>query len=753
MKLTTVKIFLLLYFSLCLAHPLESQELKREVIAPYSRNKIQDPWFTYAFQYATTPLEHLGLVVKFKDINELSDFKETKNVNAILLFQMPQMEFEEAQILLTFLIESLKKNIKVILIGTPPWDNLRYARNIELQIEDFWSLFGLKMESDWIVYTYNIKLQMNGFEFFDFEREFGPILEPFPIVKSTSQDTIEILSAYTKQDNKKVSCLASYSPRGAYVSQGYALFENTYGGKDYKKWYLNPFTFFSKALDLSLFPKPDTTTLCGKRIFYSQIDGDGWNNKSEIDLPDRTKPSSSEVIYEEILKKNPYLPVSVAVIGADVDFEWVGTEESQKIARKIYELDWIQPATHTYSHPFDWNFFKNYTPQKEEPFLSFYPFGTWKKRSSMTSFWNLLGFPSKNAEEESNAPFEYPIIEEGYTVPRAYANMPFDLNQEIQGSIEKIETLLPPGKKVELLHWSGNCRPFFKALYLVKQANIPQINGGGTRFDGEFPSYSDVKPLARIVNGLIQPFSSMANENEYTDFWKTKFFAFNQLQVTWNTTGIPIRLRPIDLYYHMYSGEKLASLSALKENISALSKKEIIPVETSFFARLIKSFYQAAILRLSDNEFKIDNRGFLNTLRWDKSLLKCVDFDASKGVIGQRHLHGSLYVFLDPSIKDPSIQLKEHLQIGNLPMASKPYLVSSTYALSNFRADENNHVKFYLSGYGPLRMVWKVPQEGIYSINFKGIKENIESQKGLLELNIDTVYENKERFSFSLLKN
>jgi hypothetical protein len=51
-----------------------------------------------------------------------------------------------------------------------------------------------------------------------------------------------------------------------------------------------------------------------------------------------------------------------------------------------------------------------------------------------------------------------------YFVPRSFGKHPFDLHAEINGSIDYLNALLPAGKRVMLLQWSGDTHPFAAAL-------------------------------------------------------------------------------------------------------------------------------------------------------------------------------------------------------------------------------------------------------------------------------------------------
>ena len=56
----------------------------------------------------------------------------------------------------------------------------------------------------------------------------------------------------------------------------------------------------------------DTTTLVGRRIYYSNIDGDGWRNQSQIRTYMQRRAMSAEVVLKEAVEAFPDLPVTVA---------------------------------------------------------------------------------------------------------------------------------------------------------------------------------------------------------------------------------------------------------------------------------------------------------------------------------------------------------------------------------------------------------------------------------------------------------
>ena len=241
------------------------------------------------------------------------------------------------------------------------------------------------------------------------------------------------------------------------------------------------------------------------------------------------------------------------------------------------------------------------------------------------------------------------------------------------------------------------------------------LNGGDTRFDRERPSYTSVASIGRKLPGGIQIYASNANENVYTELWTDRFFGHAFLPQTWRNTETPIRVKPKNLYYHMYSGEKMASLRALLNNLKEAEAEPIAPISTSAFAALALGFYSTEIADLGEGRWQIANRGRLATIRFDRAIDRKVDFGRSSGVLGQQHFQGSLYVALDPADPRPVIALVANDRPDVPPPASRPYLIDSRWPIEGLTV-EGQSFAFQAQGFGPGEMTWKVGEPGRYQV-------------------------------------
>lgn len=746
--------------SLILARPLlssfeEGQEMPRKVLLLYTERPSSGFWYSRAHQLGAMPLEHLGLSVEYQEIStKLPSIKEDPDYLGVVVFDAVAKNQEEAFQLIDYLAEVIDQGKKVVIIDEAPWGSIMGSLSGLSKANELYRKMGLSVSEGWSADSYTLRILGEDKSITGFERAYGRVLPSLMLMRvSGAKSHLDI--GDIAFDEELITAVAT-SKTGGYIAPGFGFTAEYIGDREYRKWIVNPFAFFSLALDIESLPKPDVTTIAGRRIFYSHIDGDGWNNISEIDPDSKHSPFSSEIIMNRVIKENRDLPVTVAPIAADIDREWGAQAKSIEIAKELLAYEHIEAGTHTYTHPFFWEFFEDYSIDKEKPYLSRYRDETYQVQtfaSKVTGWLNNRHQTTNDLNPEENESYEQVLKKTG-SIPRAYARAPFDLRHEIISSSEKIDELLPKGKKVALVQWSGDCRVFKNALQMAEEAGLPSINGGDSRFDAIYPSYAWVRPLSSYEGGTRQHYASMSNENTYTDRWSGKFYGFNRLPETLENTESPLRLRPINLYYHMYTGQKMSSLNALLQNIEYIKGKKIIPINTSYYSKLVKGFYMTKFQKLDKDRYKVLNRGDIATIRWDKASDKGVDFENSQGVIGERHKAGSLYVYLDEKSKEPIIALKQISRFDKEPDEDTPYIIESRYRAFDVQPLEEGW-KFSALGFGPLEMTWKVPEEGVYRVvafTKKGEKmlEAIASKEREIVFSLDP--ESVESFQVNITK-
>ncbi|WP_457642048.1 endo alpha-1,4 polygalactosaminidase [Persephonella sp.] len=433
---------------------------------------------------------------------------------------------------------------------------------------------------------------------------------PFDIVKIVSKDNIfgfeadpSVEYSYKLLHPEKGKALlviensehqrfvpAAVTKWGGYITNGVALRTEM---EDV--WSVNPFEFFKITLRLPEIPAPDTTTENGRRILFVHIDGDGFIERTEWnrDL------FASEVIRDQIIKVFK-LPHTVSVIEGEIAPWGLYPDISSKlenIARSIFRLENVEPASHSYSHPFKWGYLYR------------------------------------------------GIMKENYSLP--IKNYRFNLEREIEGSVRYIQDrLLPEDKKVKIFQWTGDCMPPPEGVKLTYDLGLLNINGGDTIITNKNPWLSYVSPMGIDKNGYFQVYAAVQNENIYTDNWKGPFYGYQNVIQTFKLTEKPRRLKPINIYYHFYSGSKIASLKALKKVYSWALSQEVTPLYTSQWIEKVLDFRKIAV-GFDGKGWLIAGDGKLKTVRFDRKVYPSVK--KSSGVVGYKAENNRTYIHLDGS--------------------------------------------------------------------------------------------------------
>lgn len=552
----------------------------------------------------------------------------------------------------------------------------------------FLSYLGIEMGDDWTDITFDTEIIHRDPEFYDYERRMGGHLPPYQLMQPRDRNTRSMLTVRNRQSGDEASVFL-ISPNAAYVQTGWAYYKDPVYFQT--QWYVNPFALFTRLLGGGVRPVPDATTLSGRRIYYSHIDGDGWRNVSLVPPYKKDQVYSARVVMEEAIKPYPDLPITVGPIAADLDPDWSGDEEAQQIARELFELPQVEVAHHTFSHPFEWGFFEDYTAEKEAPFVRLY---------------NNPSIDAWGADVVKGQTQQVVSLKDAYDQPRGFGSFPFDLEREFGPAADVVNQFAPPGKKVEIVLWSGDTSPTEGMIRASRQAGLLNLNGGDSRYDPEFPSVSYVPPIGFKAGSEQQIYASNSNENTYTDLWSGRYFGFRDLIHTLRNTENPRRLKPINVYYHMYSGERTNALNGLLANLDYVRSQRVTPVKASEFARIGEGFFATWFQVDGPLSWTVHDRGTLQTIRFDDADGLMPDMRASTGVLGFNRHQGSLYVALDAVVETPRIVLLE-----NGPSPRTPYLVEARWQISDLQIYPDQIV-FRANGFGDGDMVWAGVAEG-----------------------------------------
>ncbi|GAB5560360.1 MAG: bifunctional glycoside hydrolase 114/ polysaccharide deacetylase family protein [Synoicihabitans sp.] len=474
---------------------------------------------------------------------------------------------------------------------------------------------------------------------------------------------------------------------GGMAADPYLIFQRP----DFRElWQFDIFEYLKLALGRVEGPLPDATTRQGRRMFLSHIDGDGFVNKSQTSIGQY----SSEVVRDEILKKYP-LPITVSIIEAEVKVDMMGVDPAlrpkfEEIARDIFRLPNVELASHSYSHPFIW------IPNDRTAYL----------------------YDRKNLALR----VPYPEI---------------NLTREIKGSVDYInQELAPPGKKVEVFLWSGNCRPPPEALQIVLEQGLVAMNGGDTLISRRVPTVNAVAPRSIPWGDQLQVLAPAQNENVYTNDWEGPLFGtFINVIETFERTESPRRFKPVNIYYHFYSADFFSSLRALRMIHEWAMEQDLHAVKVSDYVLMAKDVRRTRLYSDGSGRWAVVNQGQTPSLRIPAELANRIDSATSQGVMGWVEHQGKTYLHPDGSPVTIVALAPEGDEPGRVPR-----LESSTGNLTfaermagrvSFRVEDLKEVKVVLAG---------LPSHQSIAVDRDGVSQTVETDvEGRLRLTLPKV--------------
>lgn len=421
-----------------------------------------------------------------------------------------------------------------------------------------------------------------------------------------------------------------------------------------QRWVIDPMRFLQQALRLPQIPVPDVTTENGHRLFFTHVDGDGFLSYDELSHTGERQQFCSAILKDQVFKRYP-VPMSMSVIEAEMtEMDKRARPELERIARGIFALPNVELASHTYSHPYFWSHVDPDTGIKLGP----EELGEW-----YTAGTSSLDIP-------------------GYG---------FDIDREISGSIDYINReLAPPGKQVKAIFWSGDAIPPRIGLQKAAAAGVLNINAGNTTITRSSNTWTQIGPYG-VAKGKTddeyQVYAAVMNENVYTNDWTGPFYGFRRAQETFELTDRPLRIKPINIYYHSYSASKPSSLKALHSLFEYSLGQDVLPIYTTEYIRRVLDWRHVVVARTGDG-WKVRSGQHLRQLRWPGQGVP--ELATASGVTGYLPGPGGLYVHMAGD--------EASFRIGSEHSRGVPRISQASGFVRNVQRDGNS-LQFDFGGY------------------------------------------------------
>jgi len=682
--------------------------VKRTVIVLYDGNTVPNARQSIAHKMAHAILNHLGLKVIYNDIHGNLPALTTMHDVRGILWWFNHLTLTQPEIFFSWAANALDTGIRLVLMGSPMFltdvDHRPLPASI---INPLFERLGLQYQPRYSELTYASQIIKKNSSMAEFEYPLSDLLPAFGHYQTINKDIQTYLVVRDEGISSEDSHLITTGPHGGFVDRDYILFSNKADQRF--RWRLNPFLFFSTAYATDALPKPDPSTLSNRRIFFAHIDGDGWRNRTKIHKYHKDNISAAEVITKELITAFPHYPLTVAPIAGDLDPSWYGSNLHRETAKKIFQLPYIEAGSHTYGHPNIWPSSGQTVDSENLSFTS-----RWvNELLARTKMEHLLSQDTSSSDHQETQK------------ARLYNIQPFSVDLEINQSIGYINTLLPAGQKVTIMQWSGNSQPSEAAIIASAQAKVYNINQDTSHGQGPLAlfSYTTLAPYGLRLEDSYQVYSSAASVSFNAHASSPSFFSWRQHT---QHTETPRRLAPLNLHYSMAMGETLAKLNTLITTYQYINGLQLAPIATSHYAAIVNGFVNTRIITLAPKQWRIENRGHLQTIRFDKASFLAVDFTQSHGVIGQRHYQGSLYTLLDSQITQPIIALKT-MRRAYYPFAPQSYLLHSNWQINNVTIKDKHQFSFASQGFGAGSMHWHVPTQGKFQITISANQEVLQN--------------------------
>ena len=560
------------------------EPVARRVLVLYNADASPSLRYSNAHRYLQMPLNHLGYVVDYADVNQpLPSAIYPDRYAGVITWFSGFYPGSRGRMVEQWLGQRMDLGLPLAIVGT--WGKepgAAFARKLGLQnAAEPAAPTALTLLNQHPMLGLEAQPPLPGAQS-DLEQ-----LSPALLAQSTP-----LLALRDAQGRTLVG--GAITPWGGFILNPNVLTEIP--GTEAARWIVDPFAFLQASLRLPTLPIPDTTTENGRRLLTVHVDGDAYNTRAEFP----GSPLTAQVLLDQVFRKYR-IPQTMSIVEYEAhEMTPELTPRLEAIAREIFQLPHMEVGSHTYSHPFLWD-----TSRRHGLYL-----------------------------EDSEAALTLDVP--GYTM---------DLEREIVGSTAYINTrLAPPDKPVKLLQWSGDTAPGEAALAITARAGLLNLNGGDTFISKLDPSLTAIGALGLRKGPYLQVYAPATNENIYTNLWTGPFYGFERVIETFEMTGSPRRIKPVGIYYHSYSASKPASLKAVHKAYDWALRQPLHPIHAYEFAQKVQDFYDFAIAR-DGTGWRLSSPGRLRTVRLPAAL-GVPDVQASQAIAGWRPGEEAPYVHM-----------------------------------------------------------------------------------------------------------
>jgi polysaccharide biosynthesis protein PelA len=567
------------------------QQIPRRILALYDGGDEGAPATTRVHRWLETPLNHLGYVIEYANVaDELPAIVGDANYAGVVTwFSHPLDPDDRYARWAATIAGSGKKTIILGSIGVGYWSpNYRKFASLLKRL-------GLRYTGRYVDLTHGATIARSALP----PGGRDPVIAPYPIMEPTGEETNALVEVTSPpRDGGAPAIVVATSPGGGYAAAGFEMDNEPLLNR--ARWLIEPMSFLSAALQAGNWPRPDTTTIFGRRLLISEACAD----RAILPMEEGTPLTLPNILLDELGLEDSDTPLTVFLSPKIQDEDIDETQRSD--IRRIWKRSNIEPALaleappNRYAHEFE-----------------------------LTSLNELR--PAT------------PSLEPEASIMEGVAKRIIDLRAAF--GVDNIRLLQLPKETM----------PRERDLAMAERAGFKAI--GPVDIHAVHPTLADVTPLStpfgahrRLDIGV--PGCESSHERQAVASETRAMNAMNEM------TGRPTRLRPFTIAFHTSALVGNDDLAAMRNLSRQAANDRLFPLHASRYSDLLGDFGKVAVSHDDGAAWRISSRGHIQTLRFDQEGVD-VDLLASHGVIGSRIEDKSLYVTLDSADPEPSIALKQ----------------------------------------------------------------------------------------------
>ena len=312
----------------------DSVPVARTLLALYDGAREERPDATRIHRFAELPLNHLGFVLQYLDVRQgLPEPRQMLAYRGVLTWFAGPVR--DGNALLAWAGHVAELDIRYVALGDLGADVT--TANLAL-VNRVFAGFGVRHTGEMITPTRGTRIAHRDHDLYEAECRLDPMLPAYPVIAMLDAATRPILTLTTpRHEGGRATTLAALGKKGGYAAFNYE-FCHQQAPLHRGRWLLEPFKFFDAAFGAERFPVPDVTTASGRRLFFSQVDAEGWANPSQIEGYRHNQALAADVVMRELIIPFPELPVTVDLRESEIEKVRRVAVQSRAVASRMLAL-------------------------------------------------------------------------------------------------------------------------------------------------------------------------------------------------------------------------------------------------------------------------------------------------------------------------------------------------------------------------------------------------------------------------------